>query len=47
MTYTVKLDLYIDEEDISSDEEVKDFIKESMSSSAIDVSNISILEVND
>lgn len=47
MTYTVKLDLFIDEEGISDDEIIKDFIKESMDSAAISVRNIQVLEVND
>jgi hypothetical protein len=47
MTYTVKFDLYIDEEDISDDSDIKDFITECMDSSAISVSNIQVLDVND
>jgi hypothetical protein len=47
MTYTVKFDLFIDEEGISDDSDIKDYIKECMDSSAVGVSNIQILDVND
>lgn len=47
MTYTVKFDLFIDEEDITDDKDIKDFVKESMDSSAVSVSNIQVLDVND
>lgn len=47
MTYTVKFDLYIDEEGITDDADIKDFVKESMDSSAVGVSNIQVIDVND
>lgn len=47
MTYTIKLDLFIDEEGVSDDEAIKDFIKECIDSSAIGVSNIQVLDIND
>lgn len=47
MTYTVKFDLYVDEEGITDNSDIKDFVKECMDSSAVGVSNIQVLDVND
>lgn len=47
MTYTIKMDLELDEDGISSNEEIAEMVKEMCSSTAIEASNIKILDVND
>lgn len=47
MTYTVKLDFWIDGDEIASDEEVKAALSELLDGAAWSASNIEVLEVND
>ena len=47
MTYTVKLDFFIDEDVIRTDKEVEEVLKEIFDYSSCYVSNIRVIEVND
>lgn len=47
MTYTVQLDFSMDEDDIMTDEQVKDVLTEIFDICNISVSNINILDIND
>lgn len=47
MTYTVKLDFFIDEDAIRTDEEVKSVLKEMFDYCDCSVSDIEVLDVND
>lgn len=47
MTYTIKFDLNIDTDDVLSDEEVYDYLRERLESPTIDVKDVQVLEVND
>ena len=47
MVYTVQMDLYIDDDEIYPDEDIKNFIKESMNAVSASVDDIKVIEVND
>lgn len=47
MTYTVQLDFFIDGDEILSDEEVSEELKEMLNDSCTGASNIRVLDVND
>ena len=47
MVYTIQMDLYIDDDEIYSDEVIKEVIEESMSVSSASVDHIRVIEVND
>lgn len=47
MTYTVQLDFFIDDDEIRTDEEVKDVVKEIFDYSNCYVSDIKVIDVND
>lgn len=47
MTYTVKLDFWIDGDEITSDEEVKATLVELLDGAAWNASNVEVLDVND
>ena len=47
MVYTVQMDLYIDDDEIYSDEDISNIIEESMSVASASVDHIKIIEVND
>ena len=45
--YTVQMDLYIDDDEIYSDEDISNIIEESMSVASVSVDHIKVIEVND
>ena len=45
MTYTIKMDIFIDDDNIIEDEDLKEAIKEMMNMVAI--SNFKVLDIND
>lgn len=47
MTYTIKFDLFLDDDNIYSDEEMARILEDILSSVSINVNNVRILEVND
>lgn len=47
MVYTVQMDLYIDDDEIYSDEDISNIIEESMSIASASVDHIRVIEVND
>lgn len=47
MVYTVQMDLYIDDDEIYPDEDIKNFIKESMNAVSASVDDIKVIEIND
>ena len=47
MVYTVQMDLYVDDDEIYSDEVIKEVIEEGMSVSSASVDHIRVIEVND
>ena len=47
MVYTVQMDLYIDDDEIYSDEVIKEVIEEGMSVASTSVDHIRVIEVND
>ena len=47
MTYTVKLDLFIDEDTIRTDDKVQDIVKEIFDYCNCSASNIVVLDVDD
>ena len=47
MVYTVQMDLYIDDDEIYSDEVIKEVIEEGMSVASANVDHIRVIEVND
>lgn len=47
MTYTVSFDLFVDGDEVLSETEIKEFLKEELDSSAIGVNNIKLIEIND
>ncbi len=47
MTYTVKLDFFIDEDSVRTDEEVKEVVKEIFDCCNCSASDIVVLDVND
>ena len=47
MTYTVKLDFFIDEDGVRTDEEVKEALKEIFDYCSCSASDIVVLDVND
>ena len=47
MVYTVQMDLYIDDDEIYSDEDISNIIEESMSVASASVDHIKVIEVND
>lgn len=47
MTYTVQLDFFIDDDEIRTDEEVKDVVKEIFDYSNCYASDIKVIDVND
>lgn len=47
MTYTIKMDLFIDDDKILSDEEVVEAVKELINSTTIEFNNIQVVDVND
>ena len=46
MVYTVQMDLYIDDDEIYSDEDISNIIEESMSVASVSVDHIKVIEVN-
>lgn len=47
MTYTIQLDLTLDEKDITEDNLITKFIKDQLDSAGISVNNCRVIEVND
>lgn len=47
MVYTIQMDLYIDDDEIYSDEDISNVIEESISVTSASVDNIRVIEVND
>lgn len=47
MTYTIKFDLFVDDDNILSDNEIAEFLKDRIDTPTIDVDNVQVLEVND
>ena len=47
MVYTVQMDLYIDDDEIYSDEELSNIIEECMNVASASVDHIRVIEVND
>ena len=47
MVYTVQMDLYIDDDEIYSDEDISNIIEEGMSVASASVDHIRVIEVND
>lgn len=47
MVYTVQMDLYIDDDEIYSDEDIKEVIEECMGVTSASVDHIRVIEVND
>ena len=47
MVYTVQMDLYIDDDEIYSDEDISNIIEESMSVASVSVDHIKVIAVND
>ena len=47
MVYTVQMDLYIDDDEIYSDEDISNIIEEGMSVASASVDHIKVIEVND
>ena len=47
MVYTVQMDLYIDDDEIYSDEDISNIIEESMSVASASVDHIKVIEIND
>lgn len=48
MTYTVQLDFWIDgENDISTDEQISDILKELINGAFYGIENIKVVDVND
>ena len=47
MVYTVQMDLYIDDDEIYSDEDISNIIEENMSVASASVDHIRVIEVND
>ena len=47
MVYTVQMDLYIDDDEIYSGEELSNIIEECMSVASASVDHIRVIEVND
>lgn len=47
MVYIVQMDLYIDDDEIYSDEAIKEVIEEGMSVTSASVDHIRVIEVND
>ena len=47
MVYTVQMDLYIDDDEIYSDEDISNIIEESMSVISTSVDHIRVIEIND
>ena len=47
MVYTIQMDLYIDDDEIYSDDEIKEAIEEGMSVTSATVDHIKVVEVND
>lgn len=47
MVYTIQMDLYIDDDEIYSDEDIRNTIEEIMSVASVSVDHIKIIEVND
>lgn len=47
MVYTVQMDLYIDDDELYPDEDIKNFIKENMNVVSASVDDIKVIEVND
>ena len=46
MKYTVQLDFFIDEDEVRTDEEVKNVVKEIFDCSNCDATNIIVISVN-
>lgn len=47
MNYIISFELYVDSDEILSEEQIKKFLKDSMDNPAISVSNVKLIEVND
>ena len=47
MVYTVQIDLYIDDDEIYSDENISNIIEKNMSIVSTSVDHIRVIEVND
>ena len=47
MVYTVQMDLYIHDDELYPDEDIKNFIKENMNAVSASVDHIKVIEVND
>ena len=47
MVYTVQMDLYIHDDELYPDEDIKNFIKENMNAVSASVDDIKVIEVND
>ena len=45
MTYTIKMDIFIDDDNIIEDEDLKEAIKEMMN--MVTISNFKVLDIND
>lgn len=47
MIYTVQLDLFINSDEIYSEEEIKECIEHQLNLTAIETKNIKLIEIND
>lgn len=47
MVYTIQMDLYIDDDEIYLDDEIKEAIEEGMSVISATVDHIKVVEIND
>lgn len=47
MVYTVQMDLYIDDDEIYSDEEMKEVVEEGMESVSATAKNIRVVDISD
>lgn len=47
MTHTVKLDFWIDSDEIASNEEVKAMLEELLNGTAWNASDVEVLDIND
>lgn len=47
MIYTISFDLFIDSDEIFSDDQIKDFLRERLGGSAVSFIDVNRIEVND
>lgn len=47
MIYTINFDLFIDDDNIYSENDLRDFLRERISGSAIGVKHVKLIDIND